>query len=186
METPFSDPSNSQNFSREMREKGRYDDNGRHLRRRHGGSEVGDGRISAARVSARSRGEARFTFPYLFVTTGLTRRWERRCSTVVLHTRYEGSVYLPRLPGSTPDLRGDPPRDFRSRFVTSSELREIPSMLSRVSKRSSLARLRSLLRGPPGVARAPSPHPTFASAPSGRSPPRTTTAPPSSPSTFST
>ena len=105
----------NQKFSRDMREKGRYDDNGAHFRRRHGGAEVGDGRISAARVSAGSRGEARFTFPYLFVTTGLTRRWERRCSTVVLHTRYEGSVYLPRLPGSTPDLRGDPPRDFRSR-----------------------------------------------------------------------
>ena len=111
METPFSDPSKP-NFSRDMREKGRYDDNGRHFRRRHGGAEVGDGRISAARVSAGSRGEARFTS----CLVGLTRRWERRCSTVVLHS-YEGSVYLPRLPGSTPDLRGDPPRDFRSRFV---------------------------------------------------------------------
>ena len=63
MKTPFSDPSNP-NFSRDMREKGRYDDNGRHFRRHHGGAEVGDGRISAARVSAGSRGEARFTsFP---------------------------------------------------------------------------------------------------------------------------
>ena len=58
----FSDPSKP-NFSRDMREKGRYDDNGRHFRRHHGGAEVGDGRISAARVSAGSRGEARFTFP---------------------------------------------------------------------------------------------------------------------------
>ena len=56
----FSDPSKP-NFSRDMREKGRYDDNGAHFRRRHGGAEVGDGRISAARVSAGSRGEARFT-----------------------------------------------------------------------------------------------------------------------------
>jgi hypothetical protein len=52
----------NQNFSRDMREKGRYDDNGAHFRRRHGGAEVGDGRISAARVSAGSRGEARFSF----------------------------------------------------------------------------------------------------------------------------
>jgi len=59
METPFSDPSKP-NFSRDMREKGRYDDDVRHFRRRHGGAEVGDGRISAARVSAGSRGEARF------------------------------------------------------------------------------------------------------------------------------
>ena len=101
----------NQNFSRDMREKGRYDDNGRHFRRRHGGAEVGDGRISAARVSAGSRGEARFTS---FVI-GLTRRWERRCSTACPSSE---CVYLPRLPGSTPDLRGDPPRDFRSRFVT--------------------------------------------------------------------
>lgn len=74
----------TQNFSRDMREKGRYDDNGRHLRRHHGGAEVGDGRISAARVSAGSRGEARFYKYFVYLTSGLTRRWERRCSTASL------------------------------------------------------------------------------------------------------
>ena len=110
----------TQNFSRDMREKGRYDDNGRHLRRRHGGAEVGDGRISAARVSAGSRGEARFIPPLLEAShDGGSEGVPQLCYIQGVR------VYLPRLPGSTPDLRGDPPRDFRSRFVTSSELREI-------------------------------------------------------------
>ena len=101
----------SQNFSRDMREKGRYDDNGRHLRRRHGGAEVGDGRISAARVSAGSRGEARFIPPLLEAShDGGSEGVPQLCYIQGVR------VYLPRLPGSTPDLRGDPPRDFRSRL----------------------------------------------------------------------
>ena len=126
-ETPFSDPSFPKLFSGYERK--------RPIRRqrstlatapwRGGGGGWSDiRREGECRIARRSK----IYFPivgYLFVTTGLTRRWERRCSTVVFHTRHEGSVYLPRLPGSTPDLRGDPPRDFRSRFVTSSELREI-------------------------------------------------------------
>ena len=127
----FSDPSKP-NFSRDMREKGRYDDNGRHFRRCHGGAEVGDGRISAARVSAGSRGEARFYFDLLAHTT-VGAKVFHSCLHVRIADLFEKlpstsskvRVYLPRLPGSTPDLRGDPPRDFRSRFVTSSELREI-------------------------------------------------------------
>ena len=100
----------SQNFSRDMREKGRYDDNGAHFRRHHGGAEVGDGRISAARVSAGSRGEARFIPPLLEAShDGGSEGVPQLCYIQGVR------VYLPRLPGSTPDLRGDPPRDFRSR-----------------------------------------------------------------------
>ena len=69
----------TQNFSRDMREKGRYDDNGSTLATapwRGGGGGWSDiRREGECRIARRSK---------IFFVIGLTRRWERRCSTACL------------------------------------------------------------------------------------------------------
>lgn len=126
METPFSDPSFPKLFSGYERK--------RPIRRqrktlptapwRGGGGGWSDiSREGECRIARRSKILQVFCLPNLRSHTTVGAKVFHSCLHVRIADLFEKlpstsskvRVYLPRLPGSTPDLRGDPPRDFRSR-----------------------------------------------------------------------